>query len=622
MRGAPFAVAALICLFLAGPAAAQYDPLPAGMRADAPAGDASVTARPVLKVALLSYSPPWYDASFTDETIRFIAWKMPQYRFEVTWLEAENFNKTLAKGEADIVAAPTALLQLQTAGRYRDLVTLVSNDADTNNAHAAAVITKTGRTDITALKDLTDKRVASVTSELSPGILEVAQELVSRGINAETFYKRLIRVEPLRMRKVVEMVQKGEVDAGIVRACFLEDLTRAGSGDITAGLKVIEERTGDGLTCRHTTRTYPGWVLAVERRMNETAARDITAVLLTKPANAWGQYWSIVTDYGAVDALLKDLKLGPYKNLGEVSFTELTKKYWPLAVLILIALTGLLAHGIILEKLVRHRTRELENANAEQKRAEREAFETHEQLDALQRAGTVGQISSLVAHEIKQPLAGIQNLSRGVLRRLEDSDNPDEELCKAVDAIGAEAARAGEIIDRVRSYSKGKNERRNISVKSEILRITQRFCLSGKAAGVQILLGHLEDAAVYIDPIDFELIIVNLLTNASQAVQGEAKAKVEVSSTVTGGRIEVRIRDNGPGVDAETLTKLGRSVMASSKAGSLGMGLTLVHRLCENCVGQLSFTLNTPEKGLTAHVLLPAAPACDTPQHKPDGVDP
>lgn len=138
MRGAPFAVAALICLFLAGPAAAQYDPLPAGMRADAPAGDASVTARPVLKVALLSYSPPWYDASFTDETIRFLAWKMPQYRFEVTWLEAENFNKTLAKGEADIVAAPTALLQLQTAGRYRDLVTLVSNDADTNNAHAAA----------------------------------------------------------------------------------------------------------------------------------------------------------------------------------------------------------------------------------------------------------------------------------------------------------------------------------------------------------------------------------------------------------------------------------------------------------------------------------------------------
>lgn len=40
---------------------------------------------------------------------------MPQYRFEVTWLEAENFNKTLAKGEADIVAAPTALLQLQSA---------------------------------------------------------------------------------------------------------------------------------------------------------------------------------------------------------------------------------------------------------------------------------------------------------------------------------------------------------------------------------------------------------------------------------------------------------------------------------------------------------------------------
>ena len=67
-------------------------------------------------------------------------------------------------------------------------------------------------------------------------------------------------------------------------------------------------------------------------------------------------------------------------------------------------------------------------------------------------------------------MAGIQNLSRGVLRRLEDSDNPDEELCKAVDAIGAEAARAGEIIDRVRSYSKGKNERRNISLNNPRLK--------------------------------------------------------------------------------------------------------------------------------------------------------
>lgn len=84
-------------------------------------------------------------------------------------------------------------------------------------------------------------------------------------------------------------------------------------------------------------------------------------------------------------------------------------------------------------------------------------------------------------------------------------------------------------------------------------------------------MGHLEDAAVYIDPIDFELIIVNLLTNASQAVQGETKAKVEVSSTVTGGRIEVRIRDNGPGVDAETLTKLAARE-ASSKAGVSAWG--------------------------------------------------
>ena len=85
------------------------------------------------------------------------------------------------------------------------------------------------------------------------------------------------------------------------------------------------------------------------------------------------------------------------------------------------------------------------------------AREASARLESLQRAGAVGQISSIVAHEMKQPLGVIQNLSRGTLRLIEDEPETLDEVAQAVESINDEAVRAAQIIDRVRSWSQAES---------------------------------------------------------------------------------------------------------------------------------------------------------------------
>ena len=75
-------------------------------------------------------------------------------------------------------------------------------------------------------------------------------------------------------------------------------------------LRVLDERKDDGLHCRHSTPAYPGWMLASTASLSQEAARAITAVLLTKPANAWGQHWTVSPNVEAYDDLFRTLRIG------------------------------------------------------------------------------------------------------------------------------------------------------------------------------------------------------------------------------------------------------------------------------------------------------------------------
>ena len=115
-----------------------------------------------------------------------------------------------------------------------------------------------------------------------------------------------------------------------------------------------------------------------------------------------------------------------------------------------------------------------------QQETECEAREASARLESLQRAGAVGQISSIVAHEMKQPLGVIQNLSRGTLRLIEDEPETLDEVAQAVESINDEAVRAAQILT---AYAAGASRvnRQVLEADQGVKRAVQSFMLTNRS---------------------------------------------------------------------------------------------------------------------------------------------
>ena len=582
---------------------------------------ANLNAEPMrIRVGVRAYSPPWYDGAFVDETIRYLGWKLPQYAFSVRYYAPEALRRAIRSREIDIAAASTAFFHGEQMPLMRELAAIVSDTAsDPSRAAAAAVIVR-AESALASLEDLKGRRVAVVSDEDTPGLYEVLYETAKLGYDPDNFFSGYVREPPLEMKRVIDDVLEGRVEAGILRACFLEDLWRAGSVSYEGEIRVLGRRSGDGLSCFHSTDLYPGWTLVSADTLPQRAARKITAELLTKPQNAWGQYWSVSTDHSAVLDMYRTLRIGAYAYLRDWTLERIWREYKFFFVLGIAVILTVLAHGVVLEKLVRRRTRELERVHAEQQKAQREARELTERLDALQRAGAVGQISSIVAHEMKQPLAVIQNLSRGTLRILEDETPDLGDAAEAVEAINREAGRAAEVIDRVRAYGKGRTDRERLALAGAVRSIVRQFRASGKSRGADIAFGTLEPGDVLVNPIDLELIVINLLSNAVEAASVRGKPKVTVEVTAERARageappmMRLAVADNGPALSEAAFEALGRTVLKSASRHGLGLGLLIVKSLAEAHVGRLTFE-RAETGGTVAVVRLPkAAVAPDNP---------
>ena len=576
--------------------------------------DAFASNRPLeLNVGVLAYSPPWYDGAFLEETIDYLEWKLPHYRFHVEYLDSEDLRMSVSQQRLDLVACGSTFYYTYLSLGLRDIAALVSDTSTgSNRASAAAVVVRKDRTDLRQLKDLRGLRVGTVKGETSPGIYEVLTEIARFDDSPEKFFGEILEEKPLNMRQVLERVASGEIDAGIVRACFLEDLEQAGSLTETARLRVLEHKdSGDALACRHTTRSYPGWVFAASERLPEHVARDISAMLLTKPSNAWGQHWSVLTDYSETSRMLQTLKVGPYAYLRQWTVRRFIEEFWPFIVIAIFSLIGLVVHGAILSKLVQKRTAELEQVYVQRQAAERLARENSEKLDALQRLGAVGQISGIVAHEMKQPLASIQNLAHGALRILEDDEASSEEVVRAVYNIEDEASKAARIVERVRSYSRGQSLRSAIDSRRAIEDIVGQFRSSGKGRFARIETERIDSVQLMMVPIDLELIVINLLTNAAEAAAQVADPEIVVSAIAADDQLSINVSDNGPNISQKDFNELGSSVLRSTKANGLGLGLMIVRTLAKNYIGRVEFERRLT-RGLTVRVILPAQTAPHT----------
>ena len=232
----------------------------------------------------------------------------------------------------------------------------------------------------------------------------------------------------------------------------------------------------------------------------------------------------------------------------------------------------------------------------ERHEAELQAAEQARRAETSSRLITMGEMASSVAHELNQPLTAINNYCNGMLSRLKAKQMQEEDLLTALEKTAKQAQRAGQIIQRIRSFVKRSEPNRSRAqpkvLTTDVLELTE-----GELRRLQVRLKtHMAERLpeVLVDPILIEQVLINLIKNAADAInqakQPPDKRLIELRVLPAQREgmevVEFSVQDTGPGIDPQQMEKLYEAFY-TTKPDGLGIGLSLCRSIVESHKGRL-----------------------------------
>jgi two-component system, NtrC family, sensor kinase len=256
-----------------------------------------------------------------------------------------------------------------------------------------------------------------------------------------------------------------------------------------------------------------------------------------------------------------------------------------------------MADALLAEQaLTRSQLTRLEAANETLSRAQTE-------LIASERMATVGRLAAGVAHEVGNPLAGI--LGYASLARARAREEP--ELVEMLERIEAEVQRIDQIVRGLLDLGRpARGEARALEVSTIVDGCVKLLGAGPDFSGVKIDLKMEEGLIAMAESGPLSQILLNLLLNASQALQGSGE--IRLFGRRSDGRVEIEVRDFGPGIAPEALTHLFEPFFTTRPAGKgSGLGLAISRHLANSMGGEL--TAENSDGGGARFVLTLPAPA-------------
>lgn len=223
--------------------------------------------------------------------------------------------------------------------------------------------------------------------------------------------------------------------------------------------------------------------------------------------------------------------------------------------------------------------------------------ETERRLHALQsdlahasRISSMGSLATSIAHELNQPLAAIANYVEGAKQLIDEAETGRlEEVRTAIDECASEALRAGAIVRKLRDFiGRGDVERHAASFARLLNDAIALALIDGQGHDVTVET-RLDPEAdlVLVEPIHVQQVLVNLLRNAVEAMQGGRDKRVEISTSKRDdGFIEVTIADSGPGLDRHIAERLFQPFVSTKESG-MGLGLSICHTIVNSHGGKI-----------------------------------
>lgn len=560
-----------------------------------------------LRLGIANYATQGLHGDLIDASVKELKKVLrPKNDLEFVIYTEEELEEAINNHQIDFFISSSAFYRQMIRKGARDLTSIETRkDDDPNQSEGAIVLVKGGRKDLLVLSDL-KKQIVEYSPSFGPSSLQILNgEIKEKGHEPKTFFKKVLPLGP-DIDKMLKTLDDGIIDALVLPSCILENFIENNEAD-SSWLRVLAPRHFSALKCAHSSMLYPGLTFASLPSLNASFSRQITQALLDLDATVKGSFWSVATNFNEVDRLLRSLDQDAWAADRAWSFRNVLNRYWHIVLTIFILVLCLIFYSSIVSLLVRRRTSQLDLALKRERQLKKKSLDASRRIEQMQRIGAFNQLSSLFAHELGQPLYAIRCFCFALRKEINKTGTRSQEVLETVQDIEKQTVRADEIIQKTRNYLKAKKcSTRVLLVQEALSTAIETFNVTlHRKAEIRV---ECTKSSLYcfVDSLDFELIVINLLRNAYEAVQRTGKKPiiyVEVVNAID-DYVSVSVEDNGQPVSESLFASLGKGPKTTKEDG-LGLGLTIVTSLVENFGGNITFNRSLTG-GLKVTVNLPA----------------
>jgi PAS domain S-box-containing protein len=220
-------------------------------------------------------------------------------------------------------------------------------------------------------------------------------------------------------------------------------------------------------------------------------------------------------------------------------------------------------------------------------------------LSHMNRIATMGQLTASITHEVNQPITAAITYALAA-RRFLGADPPNfREVDDTLSLIVKEGNRAGEVVKRVRALVKKVPARKDaVAIDDAILEIIALARAEAANNKVSVRTQFAEGLpCVQGDRVQLQQVMLNLIVNAIQSMSGiedgNRELHISIDAVPSEGAVRVGVRDTGPGLSPESLSRLFEPFYTTKPEG-MGMGLSICRSIIEAHGGRLWANTNVP----------------------------
>lgn len=228
-------------------------------------------------------------------------------------------------------------------------------------------------------------------------------------------------------------------------------------------------------------------------------------------------------------------------------------------------------------------------------------LEQQASLARAERLAAIGEVAAELAHEIRNPLAGIQIAFSNLRREIDDN-----EQCERMEMIGSELKRLARLLNDMLDQSRHSPEASAAIDVAALIRDLVTLTRYQIAENVTLEVNAPATLPACLPESGLRQALLNLLLNAAEAFEGRA-GSIVIRARKNEQGVQIDVFDNGPGFSREMLDHGIRSFRTSRQRGT-GLGLAMVQRFVRDIGGTINLA-NRENRGAVVTLFLPAGGA-------------